>query len=156
MGPDGLPAFDKTGGLWIRLTVCSVTRLGYGNAASKPSMDPGSREKEIIGDALRNAAMRFGAALDLWHKGVLHLDDEDEPEKKPEPKRPDTAANAERASWLEQQRKRIFEAATVGEVKKALANAVAVAMPGNEGSAVDQLNAWADEKMAQAKPKAVA
>jgi len=25
--------------------------------------------KELIGDALRNAAMRFGAALDLWHKG---------------------------------------------------------------------------------------
>ncbi|HEX7822877.1 MAG TPA: hypothetical protein VF463_19950 [Sphingobium sp.] len=26
-----------------------------------------AREKEVIGDALRNAAMRFGAALDLWH-----------------------------------------------------------------------------------------
>jgi hypothetical protein len=32
--------------------------------------------KEIIGDALRNAAMRFGAALDLWHKGDLHVDDD--------------------------------------------------------------------------------
>ena len=30
--------------------------------------------KERIGDALRNAAMRFGAALDLWHKGDLHAD----------------------------------------------------------------------------------
>ena len=30
--------------------------------------------KERIGDALRNAAMRFGAALDLWHKGDLHVD----------------------------------------------------------------------------------
>jgi hypothetical protein len=28
--------------------------------------------KEAIGDALRNAGMRFGAALDLWHKGDLH------------------------------------------------------------------------------------
>ncbi len=27
----------------------------------------------MIGDALRNAAMRFGAALDLWHKGDLHV-----------------------------------------------------------------------------------
>jgi hypothetical protein len=68
----GLPAFDATGGLWIRLTVRGVTRLGYGNAAGKSYMDVGSREKECIGDALRNAAMRFGAALDLWHKGTLH------------------------------------------------------------------------------------
>lgn len=71
---DGLPAFDKTGGLWIKLTVCGVSRLGYGHAASKPGQDPGAREKEVIGDALRNAAMRFGAALDLWHKGDLHGD----------------------------------------------------------------------------------
>lgn len=88
---DGLPAFDKSGGLWIRLTVCGVTRLGYGHAASKPGIDPGAREKEVIGDALRNAAMRFGAALDLWHKGVLHADDGDDAEpakvdeKRPEP-----------------------------------------------------------------------
>ena len=71
----GLPAFDATGGLWIKLTVCGVTRLGYGHAASKPNTDPGAREKEVIGDALRNAAMRFGAALDLWHKGVLHVEE---------------------------------------------------------------------------------
>jgi hypothetical protein len=75
---DGLPAFDQTGGLWIRLTVCGVTRLGYGHAASKNGVDPGAREKEVIGDALRNAAMRFGAALDLWHKGDLHADDAEE------------------------------------------------------------------------------
>jgi hypothetical protein len=71
---DGLPAFDSTGGLWIKLTICGVTRNGYGHAAGKPGMDPGAREKEVIGDALRNAAMRFGAALDLWHKGDLHVD----------------------------------------------------------------------------------
>lgn len=76
---NGLPAFDKNGGLWIELTVCGVSRLGYGNAPAKS--DPGAREKEVIGDALRNAAMRFGAALDLWHKGDLHAhhDDSDEP-----------------------------------------------------------------------------
>ena len=71
---DGLPAFDATGGLWIRLTVCGVSRLGYGNAAPSQYKEVGSREKEVIGDALRNAAMRFGAALDLWHKGELHID----------------------------------------------------------------------------------
>lgn len=75
--PDGLPQFDKSGGLWIKLTVCGVTRLGYGNAESSTFKEVGSREKEVIGDALRNAAMRFGAALDLWHKGDLHADKEE-------------------------------------------------------------------------------
>ena len=71
-GQDGLPQFDPTGGLWIKLTICGVTRLGYGHAENKGHMDIGSREKEVIGDALRNAAMRFGAALDLWSKADLH------------------------------------------------------------------------------------
>ncbi len=80
---DGLPAFDSTGGLWIKLTVCGVTRLGYGHAAGKPNQDLGAREKEVIGDALRNAAMRFGAALDLWHKGDLHLDEDTPTQREP-------------------------------------------------------------------------
>lgn len=82
---DGLPAFDQSGGLWIKLTVCGVTRLGYGHAASKPGQDPGAREKEVIGDALRNAAMRFGAALDLWHKGDLHGDADGESDERTDP-----------------------------------------------------------------------
>lgn len=75
-GPDGLPVLDKNGGLWIRLTVCGVTRLGYGDAPGKLG---GDAMKEAIGDAIRNAAMRFGAALELWHKGDLYGDDEDIP-----------------------------------------------------------------------------
>lgn len=71
-GQDGLPAFDQNGGLWIKLNVLGVTRLGYGSADGKKG---GDAIKEIIGDALRNAAMRFGAALDLWHKGDLHAAD---------------------------------------------------------------------------------
>lgn len=76
----GLPVIDKDGGLWIKLTVLGVTRLGYGDA---PEKSGGNATKERIGDALRNAAMRFGAALDLWHKGELHaveeaLDKDDE------------------------------------------------------------------------------
>ncbi|MDQ5907320.1 MAG: hypothetical protein QG590_1805 [Pseudomonadota bacterium] len=65
----GLPALDDSGGLWIRLTVCGITRIGYGDAGQKKG---GDAMKERIGDALRNAAMRFGAALELWHKGELH------------------------------------------------------------------------------------
>jgi hypothetical protein len=71
----GLPALDQNGGMWIKLTVCGITRLGYGDAPNKKG---GDATKEIIGDALRNSAMRFGAALDLWHKGDLHADDEPE------------------------------------------------------------------------------
>lgn len=55
----GLPAIVG-GNLWVRLTVCGVTRIGVGD---------GRNAKECIGDALRNAAMRFGAALELWAKG---------------------------------------------------------------------------------------
>jgi hypothetical protein len=71
---DGLPKLDDIGGLWIKLTVCGVTRLGYGDAGDKKGTNA---MKERIGDALRNAAMRFGAALDLWHKGELHGPDDD-------------------------------------------------------------------------------
>lgn len=72
-GDDGLPVFDRNGGLWIRLTVAGVTRLGYGDAQGKTGPNA---TKEAIGDALRNAAMRFGVALDLWHKGDLVADDD--------------------------------------------------------------------------------
>ena len=64
----GLPQFDDNGGLWIRLTVCGHMRLGYGDAQGKQGPNA---VKEAIGDALRNAAMRFGAALDLWAKSDL-------------------------------------------------------------------------------------
>lgn len=88
--PQGLPAFDNVGGLWIKLTVCGVTRLGYGNAEGKIG---GDAVKEIIGDALRNAAMRFGAALDLWHKGDLHADEGEPDAPKGDPKKaPQSAA----------------------------------------------------------------
>lgn len=58
----GLPALDRAGNLWIRLTICGVTRIGVGD---------GKSAKEVIGDAIRNAAMRFGVALDLWAKEDL-------------------------------------------------------------------------------------
>lgn len=68
----GMPVFDKFGGLWIELTVCGVTRKGYGCAEGKNGPDA---IKEIIGDALRNASMRFGVALELWAKDGLIVDD---------------------------------------------------------------------------------
>lgn len=62
---NGLPAFDANGGLWIRLTIAGTTRLGYGDADGKKGANA---IKEAIGDALRNAGLRFGVALDLWRK----------------------------------------------------------------------------------------
>jgi hypothetical protein len=65
---DGVPAVDRAGNLWIRLTVGGVTRIGVGD---------GANAKECISDAIRNAAMRFGVALDLWAKedlDALHQD----------------------------------------------------------------------------------
>lgn len=67
----GLPV--APGGMWIKLTVDGVSRYGFGSADGKTG---GDAIKEIIGDAIRNAGMRFGMALDLWHKGDLHLDEE--------------------------------------------------------------------------------
>lgn len=68
----GRPCFemDKQGnkvGFWIELTVGGVSRLGYGSVAPTAF----ESEKQLIGDALRNAAMRFGVAVDLWHRGEL-------------------------------------------------------------------------------------
>lgn len=61
----GLPALDADGNLWILLEVCGVQRPGVGD---------GKNMKERIGDAIRNAAMRFGVALDLWAKEDLQGD----------------------------------------------------------------------------------
>lgn len=71
----GLPALDSKGNLWIRLTVLGVTRIGVGD---------GKSAKEVIGDALRNAAMRFGVALDLWTRDELESrSTDDSPSKTP-------------------------------------------------------------------------
>lgn len=107
IGQDGLPVLDKNGGLWIRLTVAGMSRLGYG-APDEGKSGPNA-VKESIGDALRNAAMRFGAALDLWHKGDLFeaseqqgnfvpvADDTNRAKEKPPYKTSDIEAN--KALW---------------------------------------------------------
>lgn len=95
--PEGLPLcdLDERGnpiGLWIKLTVGGVTRFGYG------SCNGGQFEatKVLIGDAIRNAAMRFGVALDLWIKG--HAEDDEKvsssapPQERGQAKRPECAA----------------------------------------------------------------
>lgn len=100
LSPDGYPVIDGNGGMWIKLTINGVTRLGYGDA---PNKNGGDAMKERIGDAIRNAAMRFGAALDLWHKGELHrAEDPDDQgaaigENKDQPMMPAAASPAPKA-----------------------------------------------------------
>jgi hypothetical protein len=96
VGPDGYPVIDKDGGMWIKMTVCGVTRLGYGDAQGKTG---GNAMKERIGDALRNAAMRFGAALDLWHKGDNPLFG-DEPEERKDDRPTPVYDKALVAGWM--------------------------------------------------------
>lgn len=64
---EGRPAINVVNGMavmWGKLTVLGQTRLGVGTAKhDKPDLD-----KELIGDFLRNAAMRFGICLSLWSK----------------------------------------------------------------------------------------
>ena len=89
--PEGIPALDRAGNLWIKLTICGVTRPGVGD---------GKNAKECVSDAIRNAAMRFGVALDLWSKQDLDAhegtSESPPPEKSafvaPAPKRPTVQA----------------------------------------------------------------
>lgn len=119
IGDNGLPVFDKDGGLWIRLSICGVTRLGYGDSQGKTG---GNAIKEAIGDALRNAGMRFGAALDLWHKGDLHDASEEQgkletPAEEPPPSRTLARASVDVDAW-----KKRIDACTSKDELKALWN----------------------------------
>jgi hypothetical protein len=80
----GLPLFDERGGLWIKLTVCGVTRIGYGEPQGSDTYD---RIKGAIGNAIRVAAMRFGVALDLWAKDFDHNIPEASSDYQPQAKR---------------------------------------------------------------------
>jgi len=50
--------------MWGRLTILNKTMIGVGSARA----DKGDYLKELIGDFLRNASMRFGICLSLWTK----------------------------------------------------------------------------------------
>ena len=53
---------DEGLGLWGWVTICGVTRPAFGSVEERQK----EKEKELIGDLLRNGAMRAGVALDLW------------------------------------------------------------------------------------------
>jgi len=64
---NGRPAIHVENGtatMWATLTLLGKTLLGVGSVRS----DKQDLDKELIGDFLRNASMRFGIALSLWSK----------------------------------------------------------------------------------------
>lgn len=85
---DGAPIVDRNAdgrpiGMWIVLRIFDHTRIGYGSVEPNDRRTDGDLIKEIIGDGIRNAAMRFGIALNLWSKNDLEVA---APEQKPEDK----------------------------------------------------------------------
>lgn len=144
----GLPAFDATGGLWIWLYVCGVRRLGYGHADAKSHMDKGSREKEVIGDAIRNAAMRFGLALDLWSKADLHHEQEPDPLSTTAQR-----ADALRRAWLDEQIALIGKATNVGVLKAIVSKALTSAQASSDTDAETEINEAATRRLASATNK---
>lgn len=79
---DGRPQISVVNGnavMWGTLTVLGHSRLGCGTARH----DKADLDKELIGDFLRNAAMRFGICLSLWSKTEW---DEQPETAKPAPK----------------------------------------------------------------------
>lgn len=108
LAPDGGPLVRESGKeakLWIRMTVCGVTRVAVGIAP----VNAFELDKQLISDAIRNGAMRFGVALDLWSKEDLLPIEQypDQPRHTPPPmQRPvdeaDTGGYATREEWQQQ------------------------------------------------------
>lgn len=107
----GGPKLDRNGGAWLRLTVCGLTRLGYGDAQGKTGPNA---TKELLGDAIRNAAMRFGVALDLWSKADLHADSNPEPTKQVKKDK-----ETKPVKTIEEYEKSLKDAFTADELQKA-------------------------------------
>ncbi len=73
----GNPVVNSHGELWCRLTILETSKMCVGDGSDSA--------KQLIGDAIRNGAMRFGIALDLWSKEELesHLEQPDLKHDKP-------------------------------------------------------------------------
>lgn len=140
--PTGMPAFVYDAGgkdpvaFWIRLTICGVTRLGVGTCL------PGQNdaEKVLIGDALRNAAMRFGVALDLWIKG--HAEDDER-----------TTATSERRSNGRQGPPPSDPSQTVPAAPKAKVDQIIAALGTLDEHTIGEVKAWVFQQGLPDHPK---
>ena len=129
------------------------TKATYTSAQGKFIIDEDAPKKSVT-DALVKCASYIGFAGDIF---AGRWDDSkyvQEAGREWEARKRDT--NPNRAAWLEKQRAAIMEATSTGALRMLLADSIDVAMAQDDSAAVDQLNAWADEKRAQAKPKVAA
>jgi hypothetical protein len=95
--PNGGPVIERRQDrliLWCWLTVAGHRRLCVGTCDADKS-DP---EKELLGDALRNGALRFGFATALWSKSERPESVGEAPQSAPE--RRETPPPAKRASTV--------------------------------------------------------
>lgn len=133
------------------------TKASYMTAAGKFMLDEDAPKKSVT-DALVKCASYLGFAGDIFSGRWDDSKYVQEAAREWSGRRAAEAAanNPGRADWLESQRVAIFAAANVGELRAVMTAATQAAINENDSAAVDQLNAWADEKRAQAKPKAAA
>jgi hypothetical protein len=129
------------------------TRAAYTTSKDKFLVDEDAPKKSVT-DALVKCASYLGFAGDIFSgrwddsKYVAAAGAEWAERRREE--------DPDRIAWLAKQRELIFGAATIGALRAVLADASDFAMSNDDTAAVDQLNAWADEKRAQAKPKVAA
>ena len=127
------------------------TRAAYTTAKAKFLVDEDAPKKSVT-DALVKCASYLGFAGDIFSgrwddsKYVEQAGREWDERKREE--------NPLRDAWLAVQHDTIMAATNVGVLKSVVAAAVRAAQAENDGKAVDQINAWADEKAAQAKKSA--
>lgn len=135
--------FDQMGG----------TKAAYKTAKGVLMVDEDAGKKSVT-DGMVKCLSMIGFAGDIFsgrwddskyvEQARQHFDDEAREE------------DPERQAWLEDQRTQIAGAATVGDFKRIVAAAVAFAAEQGDKRAVDQINVWAEEKRAQAKPRVAA
>jgi hypothetical protein len=140
---------DKRG----ELEQVGQTRGSYMSSAGKFIVDEDAPKKSVT-DALVKCASYLGFAGDIfsgmWDDSKYVAQAAQHYAEKAQ------AEDPQRAEWLQQQNAYIMSAENVGALKRVLAEAINFAMQQDDSAAVDQLNAWAEEKRAQAKPKAAA
>lgn len=129
------------------------TKATYQSAQGKFIIDEDAPKKSVT-DALVKCASYLGFAGDIfsgrWDDSKYVAQAGAEWEARRRENDPD------RANWLEDRKHALMGVLNMGELKRLLSDAVELAMSNNDSAAVDMLNAWAEEKRSQAKPKVVA
>ena len=129
------------------------TRGSYRTRQGKYLVDEDAPKKSVT-DALVKCASYLGFAGDIF--SGRWDDSKYVEEANREWREREQSADPERAKWLAEQSAAIAGAKNSGELKRIHADAIAFAQRQNDPSAVDQINAWAEAKVATAKQGAPA